>query len=68
MGAGRILTWPELDAKIAAWERDNPTLRITRITSSAPEAPPYWRSLSNECEVGHGAPGIRLSSGEIIEF
>ena len=61
------MTWEAFDKRIYKWEYDNPAKRVTRIYFEG-ECPDHYVGLNSECNVSHGKPAIRLSSGEIIEI
>lgn len=61
-------TWPEFDRDLYAWELANTTLRATQIYFDGDGAPEHFSGTYSECGVSHGAPGLRLSTGEIIEI
>lgn len=61
-------TWAEIDKAVYAYEHANPTRRITRIFFDGDDAPEHYVGMKSECDVEHGAPAIRLSSGDIIEI
>jgi hypothetical protein len=67
--AGDILmTWAEFDKKLYKWEFDNQNLRITRIFFDGEDAPLHYTGCFSECDLSHGKPAIRLSSGEVVEI
>lgn len=68
MDAKPVVTWAELDKRIYAWELANNTKRITRVFFDGVDAPVHFTGLMSECDLSHGAPAIRLSTGEIIEI
>lgn len=62
------MTWAELDKLVYKYECDHPAHRITRIYFDGDNAPEHYVGRSSECGLSHGAPGVRLSSGEIVQF
>lgn len=62
------LSWAEFDRRLYAWELANTTLRATQIYFDGDGAPEHFTGTYSECGVSHGAPGLRLSTGEIIEI
>jgi hypothetical protein len=43
-------------------------LRITRIFFDGADAPLHYTGCFSECDLSHGKPAIRLSSGEVVEI
>lgn len=61
------MTWAEFDARVYRWEAENMEKRVTRVFFDG-ECPAEYNGKMSECGVSHGAPSIRLSTGEIIEI
>ena len=68
MGQRNVLSWAEFDKRIYAWELANKDKRITRIFFDGTDAPAHFDGVMSECDFSHGAPAIRLSTGEILEI
>ena len=62
------MTWAEFDKKIYAWELANRDKRITRIFFDGTDGPIHFDGVMSECDLSHGKPSIRLSTGDIIEI
>jgi len=62
-----LLTWAEFDKWLYKWEWDNKEKRVTLIYSNLEDAPSRYSGCYSECDVNHGSPAIRLSSGEILK-
>lgn len=62
-----LLNWAEFDKWMYKWEFDNKTKRITLIWSNLEDAPYHYSGCYSECNVHHGEPAIRLSTGEILK-
>lgn len=61
------MVWADFDKALYAYEHANPTHRITRIFFDG-DAPEHYVGMNSECDLSHGKPSIRLSSGDIIEI
>lgn len=68
MDAKPVVTWAEFDKRIYAWELENKEKRITRVFFDGADSPMHFAGLMSECDLSHGKPAIRLSTGEIIEI